>query len=112
MARIIASEDRSLRTLPSTRWAMNGSIIAASLRSARPDTALAQASRVAAVEAHPGDRRRVVAGEPVVDLEDGVGEAAPVHRADDHLAVQRAEQQQVLEHVGGAEHAVDSRSGK
>ena len=42
---------------------------------------------------------RVVAGEPVVDLEHGPGQAAAVHRADDHLVVQRAEQQQVLEDV-------------
>ena len=42
---------------------------------------------LAAVEAHPRDRRGVVPGEPVVDLEDRPGQAAPVHRADDDLAV-------------------------
>ena len=61
---------------------------------------------LAAVEPHPGDAVRVVPGEPVVHLEAGPGQAAPVHRADDHLVVQRAEQQQVLDDVGGAEHAV------
>jgi hypothetical protein len=63
---------------------------------------------LAAVEPRPRDRCRVVAGEPVVHLEHRVGQAAPVHRADHDLAVQRAEQQQVLQHVRGSEHAVDA----
>ena len=67
---------------------------------------------LAAVEAHLLDGRGVVAGEPVVDLEDGPGQAAAVHRADDHLVVERAEQQQVLDDVGGAEHAVDAGPGQ
>ena len=63
---------------------------------------------LAALEAHLRDGGRVVPGEPVVDLEDRLGQAAPVHRADHHLALERAEEQQVLQHVGGAEHAVDA----
>jgi hypothetical protein len=67
---------------------------------------------LAAVEPHPRDGHSVVAGEPVVDLEDRVGQAAAVHRADHDLAVQRAEQQQVLKHVRGPEHAVDPGPGQ
>ena len=51
-----------------------------------------------------------VGGEAVVELEDRALQAAAVHRADDHLALQGAEQQQVVEDVGGAEHAVDARA--
>ena len=122
-ASIIASGEVSLRTRPSTRWTMNGSTMAMSPRPARSDTARAHACMVsavagsfgvdpeqhlAAVEPHPRYRRGVVSGEPVVHLEDGLGQAAPVHRADDDLALERAEQQQVLQHVGGAEHAADA----
>jgi len=57
MARIIASGDRSLRTRPSTRCEMNGSIIAISRRSARSDTACAQACRMPAVAGSPGSMR-------------------------------------------------------
>ena len=99
--RITASADRSLRTRPSTRWEMNGSTIAIRPRAASSVTAWAQACRVAAVAGSPGSMRSsilppsrpicaidggVVAGEPVVDLEHGPGQAAPVHRADDDLA--------------------------
>jgi hypothetical protein len=55
-----------------------------------------------------GDRGGVVAGEPVVDLESRAGETTAVHRPDDDLVVERAEQEQVLEDVGGAEDAVDA----
>ena len=61
---------------------------------------------LAALEAGVRDGLRVVAGEPVVELEHRAGQTAAVHRADDDLVVQRAEQQQVLEDVRGAEHAV------
>ncbi len=57
MARIIASGDRSLRTRPSTRCEMNGSIIATSRRAARSDTACAQACSVAAVAGSSGSMR-------------------------------------------------------
>jgi hypothetical protein len=57
MARIIASGDRSLRTRPSTRCEMNGSIIATSRRAARSDTACAQACSVAAVATSSGSIR-------------------------------------------------------
>ena len=57
MARIMASGDRSLRTRPSTRWQMNGSIMAISRREARSDTACAQACRVAAVARSSGSMR-------------------------------------------------------
>jgi hypothetical protein len=57
MARIIASGDRSLRTRPSTRCEMNGSIIATRRREARSETAWAQACRVAAVAASSGSMR-------------------------------------------------------
>jgi len=62
-----------------------------------------------ALEAHRRDRRRVVGGEPVVDLPRGARQAAAVHRPEDGLVVQRAEQQQVLDHVGRAEEAPDAR---
>ncbi len=64
-----------------------------------------------AIEPHPRDRGRVVPGEPVVDLEHRADEAAPVHRTDHHLALESAEQQQVLKHVGGAENAADAWPG-
>ena len=54
-----------------------------------------------------GDAGGVVAGEPVVHRPGGAVEAAAVHRADDDLVLERAEQQQLLDDVGGAEHAVD-----
>ena len=53
---------------------------------------------------------RVVGGEPVVHLERCPGQAAPVHRTDDHFLIEGAEQEQVLEDVRSAEHAVDARS--
>ena len=56
-----------------------------------------------------GDARRVVPGEPVVHRPGGAVEAAAVHRADDDLVLERAEEQQLLDDVGGAEHAVDVR---
>jgi hypothetical protein len=57
IARIIASGDRSLRTRPSTRRLMNGSIIAISPRRARSVTARAQASRVDTVAGSAGSMR-------------------------------------------------------
>ena len=65
---------------------------------------------LAALEAHPADRLGVVAGEAVVDLEHRAGQAATVHRADHDLALERAEEQEVLDDVGGAEDAVHARS--
>ena len=60
MARIMASGDRSLRTRPSTRWQMNGSIIATSRRAARSEMACAQACSVAAVAWSPGSIRNSI----------------------------------------------------
>ena len=57
MARIMASGDRSLRTRPFTRWAMNGSTMAISRRPARSDTAWAHACMVSAVAGSPGSIR-------------------------------------------------------
>ena len=54
------------------------------------------------------DRRGVVRREAVVELEDRALQAAAVHRADDDLVLEGAEQQQVLEDVGRAEHPVDA----
>ena len=62
---------------------------------------------LAALEPARGDARGVVAGEPVVHRPGGAVEAAAVHRADDDLVLERAEQQQLLDDVGRAEHAVD-----
>ena len=53
---------------------------------------------------------RRVGGEAVVELEAGALQAAAVHRADRDLAVERAEEQQVVEDVGRAEHPVDAGS--
>ena len=53
-----------------------------------------------------------VGREPVVELEGRALQAAAVHRPDDDLALERAEQQQVLEDVGGAEHTVDTRAAR
>ena len=50
----------------------------------------------------------VVAREPVVDLEDRACESTPIHRPDHDALLERAEQQKVFDHVGGAEHAIDS----
>lgn len=49
-----------------------------------------------------------MAGEAVVELEARALEAAAVHRAHDDLVVESAEQQQVVEDVGGGEDAVDA----
>ena len=57
LALTIASGDRSLLTRPSTRWVMNGSTMAMSLRPARSDTARAHASNVAAVAGSSGSIR-------------------------------------------------------
>jgi GntR family transcriptional regulator len=65
-----------------------------------------------AVEARPGDRRRVVPGEAVIDFEGRPGQPAAVHRADDDLVVEHAEQQQLLEDVGRPQHAVDTGPGQ
>jgi hypothetical protein len=78
----------------------------------RPVIRVDAQQHLAALEPHPGDSGCVVPGEPVVDLEGRVGQAAPVHRAEHDLAVQRAEQQQVLQHVRGSEHAVDAGPGQ
>jgi len=50
----------------------------------------------------------VVGGVPVVHLEARAAQAAAVHRADDDLLVEQAEQGEVVDHVGGREHAVDA----
>jgi hypothetical protein len=66
------------------------------------------AQHLAAVEPVFDDGPRVVRREPVVEFEYRALQAAAVHRAEDHLAVERAEQQQVLDHVRRTEHAVDA----
>ena len=63
---------------------------------------------LAAVEPARRDLGGGVGGEAVVELEGGALQAAAVHRADGDLAVEGAEQQQVVEDVGRAEHAVDA----
>ena len=123
--RMTASVVRSLRTLPSTRWEMNGSTIAISRRSARLLTALGaglergrrrrdRQGRCAATSFRPGSRLvdclGVVASEPVIDLEAGAGETTAIHRPDDDLVLEGAEQQQILDDVGRPEDAVDARA--
>ena len=66
---------------------------------------------LAPVEAAGGEVARPVGGETVVELEDRALEAAAVHRADDHLALEGAEQEEVVEDVGSAEHPVHTRAG-
>jgi hypothetical protein len=61
---------------------------------------------LAALEPGPLDGCGVVRREAVVDLEDRARQAAAVHRADRDLALQSPHQHQVLEDVGGAQHAV------
>ena len=63
---------------------------------------------LAAVEPEGHDVLDVVGGHPVVELPLGSGDAAAVHRADGEPAVERAEQGELLEDVGTAEHAVDA----
>jgi len=99
---------------------MNGSIIAVRPRPASWLTALAQGDHggrilgidadehLASVPAGGLDARRVISGEPVVHLERRPGQAAPVHRTDDHFLMEGAKQEQVLEDVRSAEHAVDA----
>src|ERR1700757_2373471 len=121
MERITASGDRSLRTRPSMGCEMNGSTIAISACEARSLTARAQASIVTTVAGSSGSMRNSIlppsnpiramlaASYPVNRssiLNPGPGQPAAFHGADDHLVVQRAEQQQVLDDVRGAEHAV------
>ena len=125
--RTTASVDRSLRSRPSTRRDRNGSTIAISPRAgevghragaglesagARRVVRVDPQQHLAALEAGRLDAGGGVAGEPVVDLERGAGQAATVHRAEDHLVLERPEQQQVVEHVGGAEHAVHLGPGQ
>jgi hypothetical protein len=57
MARMVASAPRSIRTRPSTRWAMNGSTMASSRCAARSLTARPQASTVATVLGSSGSMR-------------------------------------------------------
>ena len=64
------------------------------------------------VEAVAHDRLDVVPGEPVVHLEAGVAQAAAVHRPDDHGVVEDAEEGEVVDDVGGGEHAVHARGGE
>ncbi len=56
-ARMMASDDRSLRTRPSTRWQTNGSTMAISRRPASSFTAPAQAWMAAAVAGSSGSMR-------------------------------------------------------
>src|SRR6516165_5562664 len=58
--------------------------------------------RLAAVKAHARDSCCVVAGEAVIHLEHGARQATPVHRSDDHLALEDSEEQQFFQDVGGA----------
>ncbi len=60
-----------------------------------------------AVEPEGHDVLGVVGGEPVVQLPRCSGETAAVHRAHGEPTVQRAEERELLEDVGTAEHAVD-----
>lgn len=59
-----------------------------------------------------GEVGGAVAGEAVVELEGGSREPAAVHRTEDDLVLQRAEEQQVLQDVGAREHPVDAGAGE
>ena len=80
MARIIASGDRSLRTRPPSRRAMNGSIIAVSRCRARSDTACAQACRVAGVAGSRGSMRTSILP-PSKPIRAMAGASYPVNRS-------------------------------
>ena len=67
---------------------------------------------LAPVEARGGDRCSAVAGEAVVVLKGCVGQATPVHRAENDLVVERPEQQEVLDHIGRPEDSVDPGHGQ
>ena len=67
---------------------------------------------LAAVGSQRVQRGGRVAGEAVVELVDQAGEPAAVHRAEEQLAVQCPEQEQVVHDVGGCEDAVDVRVGE
>ena len=61
---------------------------------------------LAAVGADPVQGLGGVPREAVVDLVDEARQSAAVHGAEDELALERPEQQQVVQHVRGGEHAV------
>src|SRR5690606_31016086 len=75
-------------------------------RDARGVVGVDPQQHLAAVETGGGDAAGVVAGEPVVELERRAGQPAAVHRAQHELVVERTEQRQLLDEVGGAEEAV------
>ena len=82
-------------------------------RRGRPGVVVGDAQQdLAAVEPGVGDARRVVGGHPVVQLPARALQPAAVHRAEGELAVERAEERQLLQHVGAAEHAVDAGVGE
>lgn len=64
---------------------------------------------IEAVAHHPAD---IVAGETVVHFEDRAAQAAAVHGADGDSVVEDAEEGEVFDDVGGAEHAVHTGTGQ
>ncbi|ABK74719.1 hypothetical protein MSMEG_4660 [Mycolicibacterium smegmatis MC2 155] len=70
------------------------------------------AQHLSAVHPGGGGRRRGGACHAVVHLEDRTGEPAAVERREHHLVFQRAEQQEVVEDVGGGQHTVDAGIGQ
>ena len=113
--------ERSLRTLPFSRTDRKGSTMAISLRSASESMALAVASSsghgVRVAEADAGEhlaavgtqclqRGGGVAGEAVIEFVHQAGEPAAVHRTEDQLALERAEQQQVVHDVRRGQNTV------
>ncbi len=67
---------------------------------------------LAAVGTQRLQRGSGVAGETVIELVDQAGQAAAVHRTENQLAVQCAQQQQVVHDVRGGQHTVDGRIGQ
>jgi hypothetical protein len=95
---------------PPSRQVVDGSRAGLQRRRRRRVVGVDAQQHLAALPACRLDAGGRAAGEPVVDLEHRSGQPAAVHGADDHLALQRTEQQEVLQDVGGTQHAVDARS--
>ena len=70
------------------------------------------AQHLSAVHPRRGGGGRGGSRHPVVEFELCACQAAAVHRREHHLVLERAEQQQVVEDVGGRQHPVHARIGQ
>src|SRR2546423_476804 len=67
---------------------------------------------LSSVEAGGKDPLHRICREAIIQLKLKAGQATAVHRAEDHLAVQRTQQGQILDDVRGPEKAIDTRTAE